>query len=235
MKHRMHKIIAETRPVTLLPINQMYGKYQGDDDPCCIGARLAGFFSTNKQSKSGRYSYIDGIDAFAKKLGGNRAHVLLMLRESGAGKNPISDETWPIPPVEVWDNMAVKFEKLPSLVGTDFKQANFARANLDGSDMRGANLYEIDGQQASFVNANLKGANLMCSRLVGANLRGANLEGANLRGAIFKDVDFTGANCKDADFRTTYFDHSCEWEGGEITSEQLRSTASPMDKEMMFL
>ena len=58
------------------------------------------------------------------------------------------------------------------------------RANLEGANLKGVNLY-----RANLEGANLKGANLYRAYLEGVNLEGANLEGANLEGAYLKGAN----------------------------------------------
>ena len=73
-----------------------------------------------------------------------------------------------------------------------------SRANLRGTDLRGANLRDADLRGANLRDANLRdadlwGANLRDADLWGANLRGASLRGANLRDADLRDADLWGA------------------------------------------
>jgi len=89
------------------------------------------------------------------------------------------------------------------------EQANLAKADLTGADLRGVNLAEADLSNAILVGANLTGADLTDADLTGANLTGAYLEdanltdadltGANLTGANLTDANLTGANLTDAD------------------------------------
>jgi hypothetical protein len=55
------------------------------------------------------------------------------------------------------------------------------RANLQGADLRGADLQRADLEGAYLRDANLQGADLQ-----GAYLRNANLQGADLRGARYE-------------------------------------------------
>ena len=83
---------------------------------CCIGARLAYHFDVAT-------GYIEdfqlGACHAAEALGGNVGHLIVLLRNAGAGFNPFSYHDWPTPVEEVWDNLA-KFEDLPSLRGENF-------------------------------------------------------------------------------------------------------------------
>ena len=78
MKSSVIKTAVENvRDIVCLPdVDQTKGIWQ-DDGKCCVGARLAHALN----EKSG--DFLKGIDAFAKTIGGNRAHVILMLREAG--------------------------------------------------------------------------------------------------------------------------------------------------------
>ena len=86
------------------------------------------------------------------------------------------------------------------LQGADLRGANLLSAILDGVDLRGADL-----SYASLLRARLGlGAGATCADLQDANLAGANLTdadltGANLTGANLTDADLTGANLTDAD------------------------------------
>ena len=71
--------------------------YEGE--PCCVGAKLAGAFDVAKGLWD---DYEAGILAFAEQLGGNKAHVLVMLRDAGAGNDPFSTEPWPNDRETVW-------------------------------------------------------------------------------------------------------------------------------------
>ena len=70
-----------------------------------------------------------------------------------------------------------------NLSGTDLRGANLYAANLSGTDLRGANLYAADLYAADLRGANLYATDLRGANLYAANLRGTDLSGANLRGA----------------------------------------------------
>ena len=165
------------------PWDQSVGHWD-PDKPCCVGARLVGALSaldldsTDKLFPEGEGSFLQGVDTFAKLIGGNRAHVILMLREAGAGRNPLSEDSWPCTREEVWARAAWT-EALPDLAGADLYRANLSGADLSGADLSGAYLY-----RANLSYANLKGANLTGAHLYRANLSYANLKGADLTGAI---------------------------------------------------
>ncbi|MEM8807629.1 MAG: pentapeptide repeat-containing protein [Cyanobacteria bacterium P01_G01_bin.38] len=75
----------------------------------------------------------------------------------------------------------------PDLVGkgSNLVKANFAGADLRGTDFTGCNLAD-----ANFVGANVSGCNFTC-----ANLAKANLSGADVSGATFAGANLSGADC----------------------------------------
>ena len=80
------------------------------------------------------------------------------------------------------------------------------KADLQGANLRDANLWDADLQGANLRDANLRDANLRDANLWGADLRGANLRDADLRGADLRDAnlwdaDLQGANLRDANLR----------------------------------
>ena len=153
------------RAVTAPGITQSQGQWQ-EDGRCCVGPRMAhapGVVSGN---------FLDGADAWAREMGGNRAHVILMLRRAGAGWDPLGAEEWPKSPRRVWASLSDE-EELPLLAGAD----------LRGTDLRGADLRGADLRNGDFTGANLAGADL-----TGADLRGACLDGANLEQVTFNET-----------------------------------------------
>ena len=180
----IHGMIEMVREVVITPgVDPQVGTWQ-PDGRCCVGARLAYALGL----KSG--SYLEGIDEWARQMGGNRAQVLLMLKSAGAGDNPTGGDEWPAPPQVVWDNLS-QVERLPQLAGQDLSAMNLSGADLTDADLRGADL----------SSANLTGANLAGANLTGANLTGANLRDADLRRASLTGTNLTGANLTGTGYR----------------------------------
>jgi len=79
-------------------------------------------------------------------------------------------------------------EKLAEIIESHGKwlrgEEGGSRADLRGTDLRGANLSVAD----------LRGTDLRGANLSGADLRGTDLRGANLYGAILCGADLRGAN-----------------------------------------
>ena len=163
--------IRKVYPAVIAPgINQANGQWR-DDGRCCVGARLAHALGVETGN------FLDGADAWARELGGNRVHVILMLRRAGAGREPLGPEEWHHSPREVWANLSEE-EELPLLAGADLLGSDLRAADLRGADLRNAVLREAD----------LTGANLAGANLAGADLREACLDGANLDQATLDDT-----------------------------------------------
>lgn len=159
--------------------------------PCCVGAHLAGHLGLDRSPSD--YDYLRGADAWARRVGGNRAHAILLLRAAGAPHDPFGLETWAVPPAEVFARVA-EAESLPSLEGADLAGIDLSGADLHDAGFRGADL-----QGADLWKANLEGANLRCACLFGARLDEAILRGADLRGADLRDTDLKCASLEGAD------------------------------------
>ena len=74
-------------------------------------------------------------------------------------------------------------------------------ANLQGVNLRDANLRGADLLSANLQGANLQGANLRGADLLSANLQGAYMQGANLRGADLQDADLLDSDLRGANLR----------------------------------
>ena len=120
--------------------------------------------------KGNRYSLIaqmfhaissenDLSEAWDRIMEANHAHLVIILREAGAGHDPFSDAEWPFTPAQVWENLA-RVEQLPNLNGADLSGVDLRWADLDGADLKGANLTKADLRWADLDGVDLKGANL---------------------------------------------------------------------------
>ena len=78
--------------------------------------------------------------------------------------------------------------------------------NLQGRDLRYANLVGSILPKVDLRGAQLQGAGLLAARLQGAHLRFARLQGANLRGAQLQGADLRGASIGGSDFENASFD-----------------------------
>ena len=97
----------------------------------------------------------------------------------------------------IWDPTWMPQGSQINLQGADLRAANLSHAKLDDADLRdadlrGAILYQTDFIQADLRGADLEGAFLFETELTGADLRGANLKHANLEYQDLSDADLTG-------------------------------------------
>ena len=156
-------------------IDQHQGRYR-EEFPCCVEAHLAHILTKSCDL------YLDGADIWAKLIGGNRVHAILILRNADAPHDPFSDEEWTLPPGVIFTAAAMA-ETLPDLRGTDFSNTKLFEIDLAGADLR-----EASFRRTFMYEINLKGANLARADLSGADLRYSNMEGTDLTGAMLVDT-----------------------------------------------
>jgi len=96
-----------------------------------------------------------------------------------------------------------------NLEGADLRRANLEGADLQKTDLRWANLREANLYGADLEGANLYRANLQGANLEGADLRRANLEGANLQRANLYRANLYGADLEGANLYRANVDFSC--------------------------
>ena len=197
------KAIAELEPGR---VNQNHGTYTREK-PCCVGAHLAHQLDVSWEKDPDAYprhlnDYFRGADEWAKKMGVTRAHVIIMLRNAGAGQNPLSGKNWKYSPTEVYKNL-LEIEEFPTLVGVNLSKENLVNADLQGVDFTDANLISTSLRRTNLKYANFTNAKLLKADFEGANLWKANLTNADLRGAKTWYTSFTNANLQGADFTHT--------------------------------
>ncbi|EBI4727890.1 pentapeptide repeat-containing protein [Salmonella enterica] len=100
---------------------------------------------------------------------------------------------------KVWITSMRESGSRADLCGTNLRGADLRGADLCGTNLRGADLRGADLRGANLCGTNLRGADLRGADLCGTNLRGADLRGADLRGADLRGADLRGANLCDAD------------------------------------
>ena len=123
-------------------------------------------------------------EAWDRIMEANHAHLIIMLREAGAGHDPFSNAEWPFTPAHVWENLA-QVKELPTLNSADLSRVDLRWADLDGADLKGADLTGADLRWADLDGVDLKGANLTGANFSWDSLTDADLKGADLTGAIF--------------------------------------------------
>jgi uncharacterized protein YjbI with pentapeptide repeats len=148
--------------------------------------------------------------------------------EPGAPENPVANSE-DIPPAAVIETPPVPYrdwafeEKLAShrewveSQGLNGKKADFAGADLEGTELIGVNLRFADFHDANLKSADLLLADLRDACLVRADLQDACLVGANLEGANLEDASLetamglvprqiAGANLRDASLPASFLE-----------------------------
>jgi uncharacterized protein YjbI with pentapeptide repeats len=85
-----------------------------------------------------------------------------------------------------------------SVSGGDWACIDLSEENLDGVDLSGAFLEQVNFKDASLKNANFSNAILARANLEGSDLSGTNFENANIGAVHAVNADFTNANLKSA-------------------------------------
>ena len=118
-----------------------------------------------------------------------------------------------------------------NLQGADLRKADLRRANLEGADLEGAKLRKanLEGaklevanlREADLERANLEGADLWGAKLRRANLEGANLEVANFEEAILEVANLTEARLEEANLWRADLKNA-DLEGANLEGANLR-------------
>jgi uncharacterized protein YjbI with pentapeptide repeats len=88
----------------------------------------------------------------------------------------------------------------------DFSRAELGDADLQGVNLRGADLSYADLSEANLTGANLRGTDLSFADLSQANLQDADIRGALLMSANLRQANLQGVKLEKADCdRTTNF------------------------------
>ena len=182
--------------VTAPGINQRIGNWNDRGD-CCMGSRIAHALGLRPGA-----SYLEGVDEWAQRMGLNRARVIVMLQDAGAGHNPLGPDTWPECPTAVWRQLE-EMEEAPRLSGRDL-----SRLNLAGSDLRGEDIQNTLLDGCNLEKAVLDNADLSFSLMRGSNLRKARIRCVNLTGADLSMADLTGADLAKSNLRGANLDRA---------------------------
>lgn len=78
--------------------------------------------------------YLKLPDARGEMMRANRAHLMIILREAGAGRDPFGPEEWTTTPAKVCQNLTT-VQQLPTLTGADLANTNLSWSNLKGVDL----------------------------------------------------------------------------------------------------
>ena len=182
---KIQEAVEKVRKILAFPDKNPFREYWRKDHRYTL---IAQPFHTLSSENDHPYSL---PDAWGRMMNANRAHLVIMLREAGAGHDPFGDVEWSSTPAQVWENLA-QMEQLPDLKGADlsgidFKWADLAHANLSDADLSNANLSWASLMEANLQDADLRGAILNRTNLTGADLTGTNMAGVNLHSAYLDD------------------------------------------------
>ena len=226
-----------------------------DDCKRCTFAQIA-ILGGKECAVSKEPYYKLGVDFCLKLLQdrhpkANLAHLILILRNCGAPKDPSGGAEW-----KDYSGSMKKLEKafeseLPNLEGASLEGAylygaKLVGANLEGAYLEGASLNGADLERVKLVGANLSWANLECadlqdanlyrakltgadleranlsrSNLYGASLARARLVDANLKGANLKVANLEGANLEYADLEGARYNSNTKFPAGFETKDKL--------------
>ena len=191
----IQEAIEKVREAVCFPVMDPSREYQQKDNRYSLITRLSHALSSLYV-----HPYIHPYalpDAWGRMMKANRAHLVIMLREAGAGHDPFGNTEWSSTPAQVWENLA-QVQQLPTLNGADLSGVDFKWADLTGVNLKGANL---------------AGADLRWATLMGANLKGVDLRGAIINGTILDEADLTGANVTGVNLRSAYLDDDTKLDG----------------------
>ena len=199
---KIQEAVQKVREILAFPDKNPFQEYWRKDNQYSLIAQL---FHALSSANVHPYSL---PDTWGEMMNANRAHLVIMLREAGAGHDPFRNAEWSSTPAQVWENIA-QMEQLPDLKdadlsGVDFKWANLIGTNLKGTDLSGTDLRWADLTAADLTGANLSNTDLRCASLMEANLQGANLRGAIVNRTNLTQADLTGANMAGVNIRSAY-------------------------------
>ena len=188
---RIQKAVELTKAITELPeerIDQMVGMYR-ESQPCCVGAHLANILDVDVGEV---YDWVRGANEFARLMDVSQAHVILLLREAGAGQAPFDIGDWDNPPAQVWENLS-KIEEFPSTRNADFSYCNLANANLSMHDFRDSCF-----RKTTLIEADLSDGDFRGCCFDEAEMHGAIVTKARFDKATFEMTDLQDVAMEDA-------------------------------------
>jgi hypothetical protein len=106
-----------------------------------------------------------------------------------------------------------------NLSGANLTGADLSGAKLNGADLSSTNLSGVDLSGANLSGADLSDANSKGTDLTGAILNGANLTGINLNGANLTNADLEGATTTGANFNKVTWSNTTCSDGTNSNSD----------------
>ena len=185
------------------------------DTPCSVGAHLAHvmglgpskelvFKDTGATETEMGPEAFAGADAYARLIGGNRAHAILLLRSCGAPHDPFVFP-WEVSPADVF-RRAAQIDDLPELTGADL-----SHTILSGADLRGADFSHTNLGEALLSGADVTGADFSYADLSHAKVRLTDMSKAILVGTDLAGVDLTGSSLPIGDLVQRLMGNAVSW------------------------
>lgn len=218
MRIDVNDLLDPIKPLLTMPaeqIDQSVSFYE-EGVPCCVGSHMANLLGVAAGHAD---DFLKGIDAWAELVGGNRAHAIVMLRQAGAGHNPLSAATWKLHPNTVFENLTF-IEELPDLKGKRFDDQWLMEVDFSGMDLAGTRFDRADVRRSKFVECNLHQADFGLALASDADFSRATLTEANFQGAELYDTTFMEANMSGADLIDAYFQNT-DTTGVDMTNVKI--------------
>ncbi|XP_023224821.1 BTB/POZ domain-containing protein KCTD9 isoform X2 [Centruroides vittatus] len=116
---------------------------------------------------------------------------------------------------------------LANLEGTIMLGVKMLCANLEGADLRSCILEDPAGNRANMEGVNLKGANLEGSQMSGVNLRVATLKNANLQNCDLRGAVLAGADLENCDLSGSDL-HEANLRGANLKDTAFELMLTPL-------
>ena len=189
----MMTIAEAAKSVGKAVLKDANGKITEPSTKDTIGERLARALELGSEA-----TFYEGADAFAKLFGGTRIHLTVLLRDAGAGNNPLGVFDWDNHIEAVWNRLSEE-EELPDLRDQDLWGIYLEHADLTEIDLEGTELNWCNMAHTILTNANLRETGLQGVRLRHADLDYADLTGARMIGADLRHTSLFCANLNETD------------------------------------
>jgi hypothetical protein len=176
-----------------------------------LGVRIGGIYALEriaKDSSRDQQSVLEVLLAFVRERGRRTADEITLPADVQAAVTVIGRREVGNDPPDFWLNLDGADLRSANLV-----QAHLERASLIEAQLQGAILAEAHLEEARLIDACLEGASL-----IGANMRDTRLGRAHLERAVLKEATLESAHLDDASLAGARF--------GDVTSEPLGAIMS---------
>ena len=164
------------------------------DGYCCIGARLAMLADLTIKHKY--LYYLQGIDNWIQTVNGNRLHAILLLRQAGAGHDPLAGEGWETIPERVIKNLK-KIEELPNIKGENFSNCSLTEIELKDLDLSGTSFYWGNMKHSKLENIIFNNCDFRSALLYGSTVENCEFKNAKIEDAWIEKATFKNSSLRD--------------------------------------